>query len=195
MNTTIKFSQLPDSRKPEAAKAMLAGARDWMFFGDLVEHPGADELRRWAGLAPQSPQAGAEGADGGSAPHRPLSDAHPHTRDDRPMTRQQKREAVDLALSSIVNLSDRELARRLGVSHTFIALRRRKGGNVAVADVGKCRDFSDQNARAREGMMSGLPTPSVTTPQRESTLNGPPEGGISELHPFTIGQCEGANTI
>lgn len=131
MNSSIRFSSLPDSRKPEAAKSLLAG-EGWYFFGDLVQHPGADELRRWAGNDAQSPQAGAEGAgsirtEGGIS----VDIAHPRTRDG-------KRLAVDSALAAHPDASNRELARITGTTHPFVAQRRRKAGNVTVADVEKC---------------------------------------------------------
>ncbi len=121
MSTTQCWAGLPDHIKRQAAPDMLAG-KDWHHFGRKIEHPGADELRQWAGLAPQSPQAGAVVA--GS-----ITAAEPGR--GKPITQQQKRDAVDLALSRNIKVTDRELARKLGVSHTFIALRRRKVGNVA----------------------------------------------------------------
>ncbi|MCK9589285.1 MAG: hypothetical protein M0Q93_07970 [Terrimicrobiaceae bacterium] len=60
--------------------------------------------------------------------------ANPRLR--KPTTRQEKRDAVDLALLKNAELPDREHARQLGVSHTFIAMRRRKGGNVSSASRG-----------------------------------------------------------
>lgn len=125
MSTTQSWAGLPDDIKRQAAPDMLAG-KGWYWVMRLVENPGADELRKWAGLAPQSPQAGADVA--GS-----ITAAEPNISPNKgePMTRQQKRDAVNQALSSDVTISDRELARKLGVSHTFIALRRRKAGNVA----------------------------------------------------------------
>ena len=127
MNTTQSWSGLPDHIKRQAAPDMLAG-KGWYFFGCKIEHPGVDELRRWDGTEPRSPQAGAESVTS-------IRTAEPNISRQKgePMTRQQKRDAVDEALSSNVNVTipDRELARKLGVSHTFIALRRRKAGNVA----------------------------------------------------------------
>lgn len=127
MNSTIPFNRLPDSQKPGAAKSLLAGARDWMFFGDLVEPPGEDELRRWAGLAPQSPQAGVDNAGSNTAAEGGISVDIAH-----PRTREGKRQAVDSALTATPDASNREIARKLGVSHTFISMRRRKAGNVAT---------------------------------------------------------------
>ena len=131
MNTTQSWAGLPEHIKRQAAPDMLAG-KGWYFYGCKIEHPGADELSRWAGLAPQSPQAGAESAGSITAePGISARIAHTRAREGKPMTRQQKRDAVDQALSRNVNVPDRELARSLAVSHTFIALRRRKTGNVA----------------------------------------------------------------
>lgn len=117
MTTTQSWAGLPDHLKRQAAPDMLAG-KAWMYFGNWIEHPGADELRRWVVIAPQSPQAGAAVAN---------------TRPRKPTTRQEKRDAVDLALLKNAELPDREHGRILGVSHTFIAMRRRKAGNVASA--------------------------------------------------------------
>ena len=126
MSTTQSWSGLPDHYKRQAAPEMLAGVKNWQFYGCVVERPDDDTLRRWAGLAPQSPQAGAESITS-------IRTAEPNISQQKsePMTRQQKRDAVDQALSSFVKVPDRELARKLGVSHTFIALRRRKAGNIA----------------------------------------------------------------
>lgn len=139
MNTTQSWAGVPDDIKRQAAPDMLAG-KTWMHWGRRIEHPGADELRKWAGLAPQSAQAGAEVA--GS-----IGTAEPNISER--MTREGKRQAVDSALAAHPAMSNRELARKLGVSHAFIALRRRKVGNVAGADVGKCWRFPDHNAHAR----------------------------------------------
>ncbi len=178
MNTTQSWAGLPDHIKRQAAPDMLAGG-GWYHHGRLIEHPGGDELRRWAGIAPQSPQAGAEVAgsieateagvfgqirapartapqntamiagDVVPAPGQPEArhgahSANPRPRNfdtdtrpraGKPMTRQEKRDAVDLSLSENGSPPDRERARLLGVSHTFVALRRRAAGNVAGADV------------------------------------------------------------
>jgi len=134
MNSTQSWAGLPDSIKRQAAPDMLAG-KDWYHFGNRIENPGADELRRWAGVAPQSPQAGAEVAGSiAPSPGQPEARQRAHSanlRPRKPVTRQEKREAVDLAIFKNPDLPDRELARLLGVSHTFVAMRRRKAGNVA----------------------------------------------------------------
>jgi len=199
MNATQSWAGSPNHIKQQAAPDMLAG-KDWYFYGCKIEHPGADELRRWAGIAPQAKpvasnvagnttaaeagisrehartregkrhfsqntrtRAGGKTLQGGgksplpmqnTAFHRPLDDVGhtdatgnivaPGQEEDRqqvhsardttpkPMTRQEKRQAVDLALLRKGEISDRELARLLDVSHTFIAIRRRMLGNVAT---------------------------------------------------------------
>ena len=134
MNTTQSWSGVPDHIKRQAAPDMLAG-KVWMYYGNRIEHPGADELRQWAGVVSASPQnpptiAGNVTPASGQPEARPRAHgANPSPR--RLMTRQQKRHAVDEALLKNAEIPDRELARKLGVSHTFIALRRRKAGNVA----------------------------------------------------------------
>lgn len=42
----IQFQKLPNSTKIEAAAAMLAG-KTWFHWGEPVERPGDDELKRW----------------------------------------------------------------------------------------------------------------------------------------------------
>ena len=145
MNTTQPWAGLPDHIKRQAAPDMLAG-KTWMYYGNRIEHPGADELRRWVEIAPQSPQAGAESVTSIRAAEPGISqriarkrtregkrgfERDKRAREEKPMTRHQKRDAVDRALLANVGISVREIARKLGVSHTFIAMRLRKGGNVA----------------------------------------------------------------
>ena len=130
MNTTQSWAGLPDHIKRQAAPDMLAG-KTWMYWGNIVENPGADELQRWVEIAPQLPQEG-EGVAGSVRTAKPnISRRIACAREGKTMNRQQKRDAVDRALLGNVGISDREIARTLGVSHTFIALRRRKAGNVA----------------------------------------------------------------
>ncbi len=153
MTTTQRWAGLPDSIKRQAAPDMLAGG-GWYHHGRLIEHPGADELRRWAGngsspeeipkpshaparTAPQEPAPVAGNtmmAPGQPEARQRAHSANPHPR--KPTTRQEKRDAVDRALPTNADTPDRELARLLGVSHTFIAMRRRKAGNVASASKG-----------------------------------------------------------
>lgn len=40
------FQKLSDHLKPQVAAAILAG-RDWYHWGEQVENPGDDELKRW----------------------------------------------------------------------------------------------------------------------------------------------------
>jgi hypothetical protein len=137
------WAGLPDHYKRQAAPEMLAG-KGWYYFGGLVQHPGADELRRWVDSAPQTPQAGVDSAGSIRAAEAGINARIAHTREGissdiaHPRTREGKRQAVDSALTANPDASNRELARRLNLSHTFIALRRRKAGNVAGADVEKC---------------------------------------------------------
>jgi len=135
MNTTQSWAGLPDHIKRQAAPDMLAG-KDWCCYGCKIEHPGADELRRWAGITSALPQMPAIVAGNVTpASDRPEVRQRAHSARDtipKPMTRQEKRQAVDIALRKNDNVSDRELSRLLGVSHTFIANRRRMLGNVAT---------------------------------------------------------------
>jgi hypothetical protein len=49
MNGIVSFTRLPPHIKKQAAPEMLCGVI-WPYYGDRVEHPGEEELRRWAGL-------------------------------------------------------------------------------------------------------------------------------------------------
>ena len=128
MNSTRSWAGLPEHIKREAAPDMLAGT-DWYLYGCKIEHPGVDELRRW--VAENTVTAPCQSEARQSA-HRAKN------RTPKRMTQQEKRDAVDQALSSNVNVPDRELARRPGLSHAFIALRRRKIGNVAKVVAETC---------------------------------------------------------
>ena len=106
---TIPFQKLPDSIKPEAAAAMLAG-KIWFHWGKQAEHPGDDELKRWI-PAP----AGNVATDAGL---RIVDATSPR------MTQKQKRSAVDTALKAHPQVTNREIARLTATSHTFVAIRR-----------------------------------------------------------------------
>lgn len=106
---TIPFQKLPDSIKPEAAVALLAG-KIWFDWGRETEHPGDDELKRWI-----------------PAPAGNVATDHVLRIVDAPeprMTRKQKRMVVDAALEANPQATNREIARRTATSHTFVAIRR-----------------------------------------------------------------------
>lgn len=86
------WATLPETIKREAAPAMLAG-KAWFHYGRQVENPGGAELRRWLPL-PAFP------------PHRTNAD---------------KRAAVLDLLRHDRRMSNREVARLAGVSHTFVS--------------------------------------------------------------------------
>jgi hypothetical protein len=131
MNATQSWAGLPDHIKRQAAPDMQDG-KGWYYFGKKVEHPGADELRRWAGIAPQSPQEGAKVAGSITAAERGFLLAS------RTRTREGKRQAVDAALGEHPDASNRKIARITSTTHPFVALRRRMGGNITGADAEKC---------------------------------------------------------
>ena len=110
----IPFQKLPDSIKPEAAAAMLAG-KIWFHWGKQAEHPGDDELKRWI-PAP----AGNVATDAGLR----IVDPPAHR-----MTRKQKRSAVDTALKARPKATNREIARHTATSHTFVSARREATAN------------------------------------------------------------------
>lgn len=122
MSTIQSWAGLPDDIKRQAAPDMLAG-KGWYWVMRLVEDPGADELRRWAGIAPQSPQVGAESVTS-------ITAAEPGINARIARTREGKRQAVDSALTANPEASNREIARSTGTTHPFVALRRRLRGNV-----------------------------------------------------------------
>jgi len=106
---TIPFQKLPDSIKPEAAAALLAG-KTWFHWGKQAEHPGDDELKRWI-PAPTGNVATGAGLR--------IVDPPAHR-----MTRKQKRSAVDTALKAHPQATNREIAHLTATSHTFVAIRR-----------------------------------------------------------------------
>jgi hypothetical protein len=120
---TLPFQQLPDSFKPEAAAAILDG-KTWMHWGQEIERPSDNELRRWVtsrnairGNIAKTFVALCGGAFG-----------EPHNFKTLPPNRgiqALKRKRADVLLAAKPQLSDRELARLAGVSHTYIAKRRK----------------------------------------------------------------------
>lgn len=86
------WASLPDSVKAEAAVGMLAG-KTWFHFGREIENPGEHELRRWLPL-PAFPAA-RRNAD--------------------------KQAAVLALLRHDWRMSNREIGRRAGCSHAFVA--------------------------------------------------------------------------
>lgn len=97
MNEPLQsWQSLPETIKRQAAPDMLTGKR-WMHFGCEIENPGERELRRWLPM-PSFP------------PHRSNLD---------------KKAAVLALLSRDWRMSNREIARMTGTSHTFVANVRR----------------------------------------------------------------------
>jgi hypothetical protein len=124
MNSLIPFEKLPESLRPEAARSMLAGGT-WMHWGNIVAETDRSLLEFWAAHAPTSVQ---------EAPHvaGKVSTLAPPPK----LTNAAKRAAVDSELRRNPGRGDRELARFLGVSHRYIALRRRVIiGNVATDEI------------------------------------------------------------
>ena len=106
---TIPFQKLPDSIKPEAAAALLAG-KTWFHWGNQAEHPGDDDIKRWIPASVGNVATG-EGL-------RIVDATSPR------MTQKQKRSAVDTALKAHPQVTNREIARLTATSHTFVAIRR-----------------------------------------------------------------------
>jgi hypothetical protein len=106
---TIPFRKLPDSIKPEAAAAMIAG-KTWFHWGNQAEHPGDDELKRWIPAPAGNVATGEE--------LRIVDATSPR------LTQKQKRSAVDTALKAHPQATNREIARLTATSHTFVAIRR-----------------------------------------------------------------------
>jgi hypothetical protein len=121
MNSLIPFEKLPESVRPEAARSMLAGG-SWMYWGDTVRETDPELLRYWAARAPGATWEAAEPAGKVETTAAILGR----------LTNAAKRAAVDSELRRHPDRGDRERARSLGVSHRYIALRRRViVGNVA----------------------------------------------------------------
>jgi hypothetical protein len=128
---TIQFQKLPDSIKPEAAASMLAGMT-WMHWGQEIERPSDDELRRW--VASRKVIRGNIAktfvalccSDFGKS--RNFT-----TRPPQHGIQALKRKRADVLIAARPELSDRELASLAGVSHTYIAKRRRVATNATPA--------------------------------------------------------------
>lgn len=154
---TIPFQKLPDHLKPKAALEMLVGM-DWQYYGERVENPGNEELRKWipassgiiANFGNDSDPVDSDFVrfrGGGSANTESGfvgNCGNPHTNQignvSTPallqfvavhggdstlrLTIKGKRRIVDEALRKTPNLSNREIARTSGTSHTFVAKRR-----------------------------------------------------------------------
>jgi hypothetical protein len=134
---TIPFQKLPDSIKPEAAAALLAG-KTWFHWGRETEHPGDEELCRWilpgefvgiCGTDSATFRATASGNDSTSGMMKNVEVCkYPEASIQR-----LKRKRADILLAARADLSNRELARLAGVSHTYIAKRRRVATNAPLA--------------------------------------------------------------
>jgi hypothetical protein len=137
---TIPFQKLPDSIKPEAAVALLEG-RAWFDWGRETEHPGDDELKRWIPASAGNGFAGICGTD--SATSRAPASGNDSTsgmmknadvcKYPEGGIQRLKRKRADILLAARPELSDRELARLAGVSHTFISRRRLLATNAPTA--------------------------------------------------------------
>lgn len=122
---TIPFQKLPDHLKSKAAPEILVG-RDWYYYGSRVETLGEEELKRWI---PADPHASASGNDSTSGMMK-IADVCKYPKGG---IQRLKRQRADILLASRADLSDRELARLAGVSHTYIAKRRRVATNASPA--------------------------------------------------------------
>ena len=133
----IQFQKLPDSINPEAAAAMLAG-KTWFHWGEPVERPGDDELKLWIpspagnGFAAICDTDSASLAGNKSSGAMLRNDDISRNRESVPHTK--KRILADALIAAKPKLSNRELARVAGVSHTFISSRRRiaQSGNKSA---------------------------------------------------------------
>jgi hypothetical protein len=154
---TIPFKKLPDHLKPKAALEMLVGM-DWQYYGEVVEHPGDAELRKWIpanngiidnfGNDSKPEDSGFVGFCAGDSANtnsefagkrgNPYANKignvsttallrfvalHGGVSTPR-LTTKGKRRLVDAALRMNSHLSNREIARATGTSHTFVAKRR-----------------------------------------------------------------------
>ena len=124
----IPFQKLPDSIKPEAAAAMIAG-KTWFHWGNQADHPGDDELNRWIPAPAGNGFVGICGTDSASPAGNKSSGAMLRNDDiSRKLAtvpHAKKRFLADCLIAAKPKLSNRELARVAGVSHTYIANRRR----------------------------------------------------------------------
>ena len=133
----IPFQKLPDSIKPEAAAAMIAG-KTWFHWGNQADHPGDDELNRWIPAPSGNGFAGICGTDSASPAGNKSSGAMLRnddiSRNREPVPHAKKRFLADCLIAAKPKLSNRELARFAGVSHTFISSRRRiaQSGNKSA---------------------------------------------------------------
>ncbi|MDX2080249.1 MAG: hypothetical protein SFU53_05640 [Terrimicrobiaceae bacterium] len=123
MNDSQSWASLPESIKRQAAPDMLRGER-WFHFGRPVQHPGTAELAKWAGTAPASVTPPAPQKPAGEAASARTPRVRRQSQPAR-MTCREKREAADNAIRSHPDKGNRELARLAGVTHPFIAKRRR----------------------------------------------------------------------
>ena len=125
---TIPFQKLPDSIKPEAAASMIAG-KTWFHWGNQADHPGDDELKRWIPAPSGNGFAGICGTDSASPAGNKSSGAMMKnadiSRNRQSVPHAKKRFLADCLIAAKPKLSNRELARVAGVSHTYIANRRR----------------------------------------------------------------------
>jgi hypothetical protein len=125
---TIQFQKLPDSIKPEAAVALLEG-RAWFDWGRETEHPGDDELKRWIPAPAGNGFVGICETDSATPAGNKSSGAMMKNADISrklaAVTHAKKRFLADCLIAAKPKLSNRELARVAGVSHTHIANRRR----------------------------------------------------------------------
>ena len=134
---TIPFQKLPDSIKPEAAAALLAG-KIWYHWGNQAERPSDDELNRWLPAPAGNGFEGICGTDSAAPAGNKSSGAMLRnddiSRNREPVPHAKKRFLADCLIAAKPKLSNRELARFAGVSHTFISSRRRiaQSGNKSA---------------------------------------------------------------
>jgi hypothetical protein len=133
----IPFRKLPDSTKPEAAAALLAG-KTWFHWGRETEHPGNAELFRWidpgeiVGICGTDSATSRTPASGNDSTSGMMKNVKVCKYPEGGIQRL-KRKRADILLAARPDLSDRELARLAGVSHTYIAKRRRVATNPPTA--------------------------------------------------------------
>lgn len=144
----IQFSELPDHAKRRAAPEIAQGLQ-WGWYGKLVEPPDKNELNRWipdaerfvaiCGSERSLTESGFVGIceTDSASPAGNISSGEmmknaevsskrvsvPHAK---------KRFIADCLIAAKPDLSNRELARMGGLSHTYIANRRKiaKSGNI-----------------------------------------------------------------